>query len=110
MNINENRKKKKEQINVTMTFFSSSVLFWDDSIVYFSFQMASSTESETNQISSDEHLTQIIDEDTNTDESPTLTTSRMPGQTAIGAKLVKKLETLGISSKLFIRKFFSSSR
>jgi len=61
--------------------------------------MASSTESETNQISSDEHLT-----DTNTDESPTLTTSRIPGQTAIGAKLVKKLETLGISSKTIYRK------
>jgi len=72
--------------------------------------MASSTESETNQISSDEHLTQIIDlinEDTNIDES----TPRTSGQTAIGAKLVKKLETLGIfHPKFFIEKFFSSSR
>jgi hypothetical protein len=66
--------------------------------------MASNTEPETNQISSDEQLTQIIDlinEDTNIDESPTLTT---PGQTAIGAKLIKKLETLGISSKILHRK------
>jgi len=59
--------------------------------------MASSIQPETNenvsfdsnQISSDEQLTQIIDsinENTNTDEPP---------RTAIGAKLVKKLETLG---------------
>jgi hypothetical protein len=71
--------------------------------------MASNIESETNenvtfdtnQISSDEQLTQIIEainEDTNTDESPSITTTRTPGQTAIGAKLVKKLETLGNSS------------
>ncbi len=71
--------------------------------------MASNIESETNenvtfdtnQISSDEQLTQIIEainEDTNTDESPSITTARTPGQTAIGAKLVKKLETLGNSS------------
>jgi hypothetical protein len=69
--------------------------------------MASNTEPETNQISSDEQLTQIIDlinEDTNIDESPTLTTTRTPGQTAIGAKLVKKLETLGILSKILHRK------
>jgi hypothetical protein len=65
---------------------------------------------DSNQISSDEQLSQIIDsinlsticEDTNTDESQsqssTITTTRTAGQTAIGAKLVKKLETFGISS------------
>ncbi len=63
---------------------------------------------DSNQISSDEQLSQIIDsinlattcEDTNTDESQSKssTTTRTAGQTAIGAKLVKKLETLGISS------------
>jgi len=65
---------------------------------------------DSNQISSDEQLSQIIDsinlsttcDDTNTDESqsklPT-TTTRTAGQTAIGAKLVKKLETLAASSK-----------
>ena len=63
---------------------------------------------DSNQISSDEQLSQIIDsinlssacEDTNTDESQSKTsstTTRTAGQTAIGAKLVKKLETLGIS-------------
>jgi len=62
---------------------------------------------DSNQISSDEQLSQIIDsinhsticEDTNTDESQSklsTTTTRPAGQTAIGAKLVKKLETLGI--------------
>ncbi|CAF3544045.1 unnamed protein product [Rotaria sordida] len=66
---------------------------------------------DTNQISSDEQLSQIIDsinlstacEDTNTDESQTksssTTTTRTSGQTAIGAKLVKKLETLAATSK-----------
>jgi hypothetical protein len=64
---------------------------------------------DSNQISSDEQLSQIIDsinlatacEDSNTDESQsksTTTTTRIAGQTAIGAKLVKKLETLGIFS------------
>jgi hypothetical protein len=62
---------------------------------------------DSNQISSDEQLAQIIDsinlsttcEDTITDESKSSppTTTRTAGQTAIGAKLVKKLETLGIS-------------
>lgn len=76
--------------------------------------MASNTESEineteniafdSNQISSDEQFTQIIDsinENTNTEESPTTTTAaaRTPGQTAIGAKLVKKLEKFGILSE-----------
>jgi hypothetical protein len=78
--------------------------------------MASSIQPETNenvsfdsnQISSDEQLTQIIDsinENTNTDEPP---------RTAIGAKLVKKLETLGILSNRnissFKNPFFSSSK
>ncbi|CAF2683908.1 unnamed protein product [Rotaria sp. Silwood2] len=65
---------------------------------------------DTNQISSDEQLSQIIDsinlstacEDTNTDESQTkssTTTTRTSGQTAIGAKLVKKLETFAATSK-----------
>lgn len=64
---------------------------------------------DSNQISSDEQLSQIIDsinlstacEDTNNDESQSkssVTTTRTAGQTAIGAKLVKKLETLGIAS------------
>ena len=64
---------------------------------------------DSNQISSDEQLSKIIDsinletacEDTNTDESQSktsLSTTRTAGQTAIGAKLVKKLETLGIYS------------
>ncbi len=73
--------------------------------------MASTIESEinenvsfgSNQISSDEQFTQIIDsinKDTNTDESPSIAaTNRTPGQTAIGAKVLKKLETFGISSK-----------
>jgi hypothetical protein len=63
---------------------------------------------DSNQISSDEQLSQIIDsinlssscEDTNTDESQSkssTTTTRTAGQTAIGAKLAKKLETFGIS-------------
>lgn len=62
---------------------------------------------DSNQISSDEQLSQIIDsinlstscEETPIDESqskPSTTTTRPTGQTAIGAKLVKKLETLGI--------------
>jgi hypothetical protein len=70
---------------------------------------------DSNQISSDEQLSQIIDsinlsttcEDTNTDESQSkssTTTTRTAGQTAIGAKLVKKLETLGI---LTIKHLFS---
>lgn len=61
---------------------------------------------DSNQISSDEQLSQIIDsinlstacEDSNTDESQSKsssTTPRTPGQTAIGAKIAKKLETLG---------------
>ncbi|CAF3662591.1 unnamed protein product [Rotaria sp. Silwood1] len=65
---------------------------------------------DTNQIPSDEQLSQIIDsinlstscEDTNTDESQiksSTTTTRTSGQTAIGAKLVKKLETLAATSK-----------
>jgi hypothetical protein len=68
---------------------------------------------DSNQISSDEQLSQIIDsinlstscEDTNIDESQSkssTTTTRTAGQTAIGAKLVKKLETLGI----LITKYF----
>ncbi len=69
---------------------------------------------DSNQISSDEQLSQIIDsinlsstcEDTNTDESQTkssTTTTRPAGQTAIGAKLVKKLESLCILiKKIFI--------
>lgn len=72
---------------------------------------------ESTQISSDEQLSQIIDsinlavtsEEANTDESQSKSsTTRPTGQTAIGAKLVKKLETLGRSSfdsflSLFIR-------
>lgn len=69
---------------------------------------------DTNQISSDEQLSQIIDsinlstattcEDSNTDESQSksstiASTTRTPGQTAIGAKLVKKLETFAANSK-----------
>ena len=59
---------------------------------------------ESNQISSDEQLSQIIDsinlaatsDETNIDESQSKSsTTRPTGQTAIGAKLVKKLETLG---------------
>jgi len=46
--------------------------------------MASNTESTSIEIDSS--------------ETP-ITTTRMAGQTAIGAKLVKKLETLGISTK-----------
>ncbi|UJR38308.1 hypothetical protein I4U23_030978 [Adineta vaga] len=72
----------------------------------------------SNAISSDEQLSQIIDsinlsttcEDSTNDESQnksssttttttTTTTTRTPGQTAIGAKLVKKLETLAATSK-----------
>lgn len=62
---------------------------------------------ESNQISSDEQLSQIIDsinlaatsDETNVDESQSKSsTNRTTGQTAIGAKLVKKLETLGRSS------------
>jgi hypothetical protein len=57
---------------------------------------------DSNQISSDEQFSQIIDSinlsATNTDESPLTTSTRTPGQTAIGAKLVKKLETFGILS------------
>ena len=62
---------------------------------------------ESTQISSDEQLSQIIDsinlavtsEEPNTDESQSKSsTTRPTGQTAIGAKLVKKLETLGRSS------------
>jgi hypothetical protein len=71
---------------------------------------------DSNEISSDEQLSQIIDsinlsttcEDTNTDEAQSkssTTTSRTAGQTAIGAKIVKKLETLGISP---LKHFFSS--
>ncbi len=68
---------------------------------------------DSNQISSDEQLSQIIDsinlsttcDDTNTDESQskssTTTTTRPAGQTAIGAKLVKKLETFGMSIKKY---------
>jgi hypothetical protein len=70
---------------------------------------------DSNQISSDEQLSQIIDsinlsttcDDTNTDESQSKsssTTTRTAGQTTIGAKLVKKLETLGIFST---KNFFS---
>ena len=51
---------------------------------------------ESNETSSDQQLTQI--NDSNTDESSSTTTTRTSGQTAIGAKLVKKLETLGILS------------
>ena len=62
---------------------------------------------DSNQISSDEQLSQIIDsinlsttcDDANTDESQlksSTTTTRTAGQTAIGAKLVKKLETFGM--------------
>ncbi|CAF3797871.1 unnamed protein product, partial [Rotaria magnacalcarata] len=65
---------------------------------------------DSNQISSDDLLAQIIDsinlstscEDTTTDESQlksSTTTTRTSGQTAIGAKLVKKLETLAATSK-----------
>ena len=68
---------------------------------------------DSNQISSDEQLTQAVDstdplptgDDTNIDESESksssTTTTRTAGQTAIGAKLVKKLETLGIFTVIF---------
>ena len=62
----------------------------------------SSSSFDSNQISSDEQLTQIIDsingEETTTTNAEETTPSPAPrtaGQTAIGAKLVKKLETLG---------------
>ena len=71
--------------------------------------MASSIESETsltdaNQISTNEEYTNIIDlpttnEDTNSNESLLTSTSRTTGQTPIGAKLIKKLEILGIVFK-----------
>lgn len=37
--------------------------------------------------------------ETDNNETQTTATTRTAGQTAIGAKLVKKLETLGISTK-----------
>ena len=55
--------------------------------------MSSIVESETNETISSDQIPS--EEQVNTDESPT--TSRTAGQTAIGAKLVKKLETLGES-------------
>lgn len=76
---------------------------------------------DSNQISSDEQLSQIIDsinlsttcEDSSVDESQSKSSTnavRTPGQTAIGAKLVKKLETLGtiitLVKDLFIKIFF----
>ncbi|CAF3595574.1 unnamed protein product [Adineta steineri] len=55
---------------------------------------------ESNEISSDDQLSQIID---SINLSPSCedatTTTRTTGQTAIGAKLVKKLETLAAASK-----------
>ncbi|CAF0927828.1 unnamed protein product [Rotaria sordida] len=77
--------------------------------------MASNIESElnentsfdSNQISTDEKPTQIIDttnlsttnKDTNIDESSPTTTNRTHGQTAIGAKLIEKLEKFAADSK-----------
>lgn len=61
----------------------------------------SSSSFDSNQISSDEQLTQIIDSingeetTTSTEEATPSPAPRTAGQTAIGAKLVKKLETLG---------------
>ncbi len=52
---------------------------------------------ESNETSTDQQTNDSNNENTNTDESSSTTTTRTPGQTAIGAKLVKKLETLGIS-------------
>lgn len=61
---------------------------------------------ESTQISSDEQLSQIIDsinlEATSDESQSKSSTTRPTGQTAIGAKLVKKLETLG-------RSFFNAS-
>ena len=58
--------------------------------------MASTIESETNENTSfDQNKIPSSDEQINTDESPTITTPRTAGQTAIGAKLVKKLEEIG---------------
>jgi hypothetical protein len=59
--------------------------------------MASTIESETNENTSFDQNQIPSDEQINTDESPTITTPRTAGQTAIGAKLVKKLETIGNS-------------
>ena len=58
--------------------------------------MASTIESEINENLSLDQIQISSDEQTNTDESPaaTTTTPRTAGQTAIGAKLVKKLEKL----------------
>jgi hypothetical protein len=57
--------------------------------------MASTIESEINENISLEQIQISSDEQTNTDESPaTTTTPRTAGQTAIGAKLVKKLEKI----------------
>jgi hypothetical protein len=62
--------------------------------------MASTIESEINENISLEQIQISSDEQTNTDESPatTTTTPRTAGQTAIGAKLVKKLEKICKSS------------
>ena len=55
---------------------------------------------DSEQISSDEQLTEIIDsinlaEESTSDEATPSPAPRTAGQTAIGAKLVKKLETFG---------------
>ncbi|CAF1354559.1 unnamed protein product [Adineta steineri] len=58
--------------------------------------------SDLNQTPAEQQPIQVDDsnnENLNTDESPSTTTTRTSGQTAIGAKLVKKLETLAASSK-----------
>ncbi|CAF3515101.1 unnamed protein product [Rotaria sp. Silwood1] len=62
---------------------------------------------DSNHMSPDEKATQIIDftnlsttnEDTNIDESASTTTNRTHGKTAIGAKLIEKLEKFAADSK-----------
>jgi hypothetical protein len=64
---------------------------------------------ESNETSTDQQTNDSNNENTNTDESSSTTTTRTPGQTAIGAKLVKKLETLGLlSNKIYPQLKFHS--
>lgn len=66
--------------------------------------MASTIEPEVNMDKSSEE-NQITTQET--DETPsTTTTTRTAGQTAIGAKLVKKLETLGMCFSISLNNSF----
>ena len=63
-------------------------------------ELNESVPSESPQPASNEQVSQINDskiENESTDDTSTARPNRPPGQTAIGAKLVKKLETLGIA-------------